>query len=284
MRRNLVIVRAGDNSLHREWLGPERSWDLVVSYYGSNPKIFTDNDTLRIDHPGSKWTGLTQLFASGRVDWQAYDLIWLPDDDLSGSCETINAFFDATRSINANLSQPALTWDSYFSHIISLESKAFFFRYTTFIEIMAPCFSSRFLRQALPTFSENTSGWGLDYLWPNLLQQWGLAPPVIIDRTPVRHTRPVGVAGHGSGPGISPKNELLEILQKHKVPAIQINIAGVTRKSQRLSLFREREAMIGHLVTGLIEKLNLDVAFGQYVLSHAMVKQTRSGGTWARRY
>ena len=37
-RRNLVVLRAGDNSLHHGWLdAPARDFDLFVSYYGSAP-------------------------------------------------------------------------------------------------------------------------------------------------------------------------------------------------------------------------------------------------------
>jgi len=35
-RRNLVIVRAGNSSLHPEWLKGDgaRNWDIVVNYFG----------------------------------------------------------------------------------------------------------------------------------------------------------------------------------------------------------------------------------------------------------
>ena len=35
----LVVVRAGDSSLHPSWLPPsgQRSWDLVVNYFGDDP-------------------------------------------------------------------------------------------------------------------------------------------------------------------------------------------------------------------------------------------------------
>jgi hypothetical protein len=38
MRKNLVIVAAGDRSLHRAWLAADRSFDLWVIYYGDNPE------------------------------------------------------------------------------------------------------------------------------------------------------------------------------------------------------------------------------------------------------
>ena len=38
-RKNLLIVCAGDNSLHPTWLSPERSYDLITIYYGSNSTV-----------------------------------------------------------------------------------------------------------------------------------------------------------------------------------------------------------------------------------------------------
>ena len=62
MKRSLVIVRAGDGSLHEEWLGqaPEgpRNFDLAVSYYGSDPRRFRAPGVQRYDSPGPKYPGL----------------------------------------------------------------------------------------------------------------------------------------------------------------------------------------------------------------------------------
>src|SRR5262249_32354729 len=39
MRSFLVVVRAGDQSLHKSWMkkGEPRQWDLLVDYYGQTP-------------------------------------------------------------------------------------------------------------------------------------------------------------------------------------------------------------------------------------------------------
>ena len=88
LKRNLVILRGGDKSLHADWLGPvgrERSWDMVVSYFGDDPAMHQRPDVLRIDGKGPKWLGLHALLTSGQIDWQRYERIWLPDDDLAGA-------------------------------------------------------------------------------------------------------------------------------------------------------------------------------------------------------
>ena len=55
-RKNLVIVRAGDSSLHEEWLQGEgeRNWDLIVNYFGDDPQRYRKDDVQRIDSKGPK--------------------------------------------------------------------------------------------------------------------------------------------------------------------------------------------------------------------------------------
>src|SRR2546421_13104875 len=60
-RPNLVIVRAGDHSLHPRWFdgkGDDRQWDLMVSYFGDNPVKHRDGDWPRMDIKGPKWPAL----------------------------------------------------------------------------------------------------------------------------------------------------------------------------------------------------------------------------------
>jgi hypothetical protein len=60
-----------------------------------------------------------------------------------------------------------------------------------FVEIMVPCFSRAALERLLPTLDLTTTGWGwgLDSLWPKLLDYRNVG---VIDAAPVLHTRPVG--------------------------------------------------------------------------------------------
>ena len=62
-RRNLVIVRAGDASLHEQWLAGdgERNWDLIVNYFGDDPARYRNEDVRRIDSKGPKWPALHDL-------------------------------------------------------------------------------------------------------------------------------------------------------------------------------------------------------------------------------
>lgn len=210
-RANLVIVRAGDASLHPGWLdgaGP-RNWDIIVSYFGRDPDRYRVPDVTRIDGPGMKWPALHDLLTTRPEILDGYDYIWLPDDDLAATAPDINRMFALCAKYTLDLAQPALAWDSYFSHLVTLRNAGLLLRRTNFVEVMAPVFSAAMLRRVLPTFTATRTGWGLDHIWPRYATDPanGVA---IIDAVTVRHTRPIGGPNYAKlrEEGISPWDEL----------------------------------------------------------------------------
>ncbi|ARO15312.1 hypothetical protein BVG79_01970 [Ketogulonicigenium robustum] len=193
-RKNLVVVRAGSNSLHHRWLDiPDdaRSYDVVVSFFDTAAfAAFQPRDGVRaVLIKGGKWDGLFKTFAD--IDIDAYDYFWLPDDDIDASATTVNEIFRLCRQSGLAVAQPALTHDSYFSHFIFMQCPGFRLRYTNYVEIMVPCLNRNILRQALPLFEGTMSGFGLDYTWC----RWADSGPfnvAILDTVAVHHTRPVG--------------------------------------------------------------------------------------------
>ncbi|MCI5763088.1 MAG: DUF707 domain-containing protein [Actinobacillus porcinus] len=194
--KNLVVLRCGDTSLHQEWVNEKSQFDVVLSYYGDNNPYDLTHIHYFHAYKGSKWQGLYDFFLNHQAIWQDYDYIWLPDDDLSTSAENLNEFFTCVDRYRFDLAQPALTTESYCSHIFLLQIPCFIYRENNFVEIMAPCFSKRAFLQCWQSFAENKSGWGLEFLWRKLIGKE--AKIGIIDKTPIFHTRPVGSAGHGS--------------------------------------------------------------------------------------
>ena len=219
--RFLVIVRAGDQSLHPGWTDDlaTRDWDLVVSYFGDDPARYRDDTATRIDDKGQKLGGLHTLLT--REDfWRSYDYMWLADDDVAIDQRGISELFRRTAELELALTQPALSWDSYWSHRITLHHPSFGVRMTNYVEVMAPCFSCEFLERCLPTFVESMSGWGLDLLWPRLLP----ARPrrcAIVDAVQMTHTRPIGAGLHYErlkAAGITAQSELDDVMRKHGIP------------------------------------------------------------------
>jgi hypothetical protein len=192
MGRSLVLARVGRNSLHRHWVDPgkPRDWDLYLCPFQElPPQADLDCVTGQVI-PGPKWTGLRQLL-NDWDGWRDYDFIWLPDDDILASQDTISAMFDAARSLRLRLFAPGLHEGSHYAHYTTMRNHSFFARRVGFVEIMVPGFSRETLEKLLPTLDLTTTGWGwgLDSVWPKLL---GYRDIGIIDGVPVLHTRAVG--------------------------------------------------------------------------------------------
>jgi hypothetical protein len=92
--RCLVVVRAGDASLHPAWTDDlaTRGFDLVVSYFGKDPSRYRGEGEQRIDDPGQKFLGLHALLTRESF-WRDYDYVWLPDDDLAIDQASIGELF-----------------------------------------------------------------------------------------------------------------------------------------------------------------------------------------------
>ena len=188
MSKFLAVIRCGDNSLHKNWVNDNAQFDVILSYFGENIPYSLDNIKYVHHFKGSKWEGLYDLFHNHPELWADYDYIWLPDDDLDSTVENINLFFELMQKYQFDLCQPALTNNSYYSY-----------------------------KDLLQTFNENKSGWGLDFYWPILFKEENIKVGVI-DSTPIHHTRPVGIAGHGSSDKtLSPLNELHQLLDKYSL-------------------------------------------------------------------
>jgi len=196
-RPNLVVLRAGDGSLHPDWrhdlTEEQRSWDLCISAYGRTPGALPGQAEYLTHQPQQrKFQAIHDLFFEGSPLWQ-YERVWLPDDDLMVSWGDINAMFHIARKYSLDLAQPSLlpVPGCFITHAITVQQPGSLLRYVDFVEIMCPAFSARALRICLGTFRDSVSGFGLDHLWPALLGG-GRSRMAVIDATGVVHTRPLG--------------------------------------------------------------------------------------------
>lgn len=195
-KRFLVVVRAGNDSLHPRWLqgSGERTWDLLVHSFGSEcPWINEDGvEVVRAEGSeirGPKMRAVHLLYERRKSYFQSYDYIFLPDDDLDGDMETVNHIFMMCEHFGLEYAQPAITADSFASNWpITVENSSFLLRYTSFAENMGPVFSGPFFQKCAATFSENISGYGLDILWSSWVSSSKKIG--ILDACPMRHTRP----------------------------------------------------------------------------------------------
>jgi hypothetical protein len=215
--RNLVCVRAGAQSLHGQWIAADRrDFDLFVSDYGGSPGRWRDAGSeyyeLRL---GPKWPCLHALLDEHAWLLDEYDAFWFPDDDLAADTATIDRMFAFFHAHELALAQPALTRNSFYTWNTLLQQRDSLLRLGNFVEVMAPIFSRSALRLCAPTFSESQSGWGLDWLWPALLQRENIGPIAVIDATPVRHTRRVGGELYRNHPTMDPRADAERVLLKY---------------------------------------------------------------------
>jgi hypothetical protein len=211
-RTNLVIVRAGRKSLHRQWPkfidSEDRNWDLCVSWYDDDmPDDIADTDFLFHQPSGRKFSAVADLMANYPVLLQ-YDNYWLPDDDLETSWRDINRLFNIFRRTQLELAQPALTTSShsFVNHKVTAQDNNYILRFCDFVELMCPLFSRELLSLCLPAFRGTTLAFCLDHIWGGLQ---GRVPGriAIIDDVAVAHTRPMG-ANYNPGEAMEEANRL----------------------------------------------------------------------------
>lgn len=190
-RENLIIVSASERSQHYAWLDgdPSRNWDLtVLPYRDVLPPVGHDVYTQPVTQL-KKFAGLHECLSRSAF-WKSYAAILLIDEDLFAMPGTFSRFFQIVDQIkDFQLGAPALTPNSIAGHAICVQNPISRWRRVSFVESMMPCFTPEILEDLLPTFiaEETGVGWGLDLVWPKLLNYRGI---YIIDETPVTHWRP----------------------------------------------------------------------------------------------
>lgn len=234
MNRYLLVLRAGDRSLHPGWLEGKRDWDLHISYFGAKDDPFgalPDCVTLSREK-GPKWLGLKECLAAHPEFLERYSHIGFPDDDLACGAAAWNTAFAVLDETGAALGQPALDPRSFFSYDITLQRRRLKYREVDFIELMAPIFAHDFLREILPTWDLNRSSWGLDMVWRAVAKREG-RKLVIVDACAVLHTRAIGKGTQYSAlnmGGKSQYDEYRELLAAHKITdTSRHTLSGVRR-------------------------------------------------------
>ena len=242
MKPYLALFRAGPNSLHHSATSrlDEQNFDYALSWFGNeSPSPQLSNGAVFVHaQKGAKWPGLERTLVEHWDTIQQYEYVWLPDDDLLCEPENVSRMFMICTDLQLDLAQPALTRDSFYSHLSTMQHTEFQLRFTNFVEVMAPIFSADMLARIFPTLSGSVSGWGLDNLWPRLTR---IGKVAIIDDTPVKHTRPVGGPNyaHSQQSGISPAQEALLTMTRHGIdtPAdFHINYAGLLQNGDPLCM------------------------------------------------
>jgi len=228
----LVIARVGDRSLHPHWLHDgEPMFDTFLSYFGDEPEKYRDQATYYEQVKGGKWPEIGRIVEQNWDIVSQYQAVWFPDDDLLINAKDINRLFSFMLAFDLTLAQPALTMNSYFSHSSLLVQQNTALRLTNFVEVMAPVFSAKALSTLRHTFKQSPSGWGLDNLWPNLLDKDDKI--AVIDAVAVVHTRPLGGELYKKNPELHPENDVRKLAELY--PELDINRRSFKNKFKVLA-------------------------------------------------
>ena len=259
MKPYLAIFRSGKSSLHPYAVArlAEQNFDYALSWFGDeHPGDIGMADGAAFVHlqKGAKWPGLEQTLIAHWDTIQKYRYIWLPDDDLLAVPEQVSRMFTICDELQLELAQPALTRDSHFTHLVTLQHSEFQLRFTNFVEIMAPVLSSDMLARVFHTLAGQVSGYGLDGLWPRFSH---LGKVAVIDETPVKHTRPVGGPNYvfSKEAGLAPAHEdwLVSAGSFVETPAdFHINFGGLLQSGDPIcigSTAGEIDAVLKALLT-----------------------------------
>ena len=166
-----------------------RNWDLLVSWYAETPDWENSKGEGVVFHKGNKLSPLKNYWEQGWFD--EYDYIWFPDPDLEIDGTDIDLLFSSMKLFDLDLAQPSLSANSFTSHPITLQRQGRILRYTTFVEVMQPCFSKSALSTCATCFDDNQFMWGIDHVWSKLLG-YPDKKIAILDKISSRHSQPVG--------------------------------------------------------------------------------------------
>lgn len=263
-RKYLVLIRAGKNSLHHEWLKTEseenRLWDLQISQYDDDPNVGEGADfPVSVDH-GTKWDSILRFLKANPEVLEEYAYIMFPDDDVRTTCKDLNQLFETCEKHKLDLAQPSLHEDSYVCYPILINNSAFELRYTNFIECMVPVVDTTYLKSIVMDHLEGVrSGWGLDHVWA-LWMPDPFCKAAIIDSVSVVHTRPHATGAGGSiyaafKDGTPPNEEGAAYVQKFKnVPDRMISYSGIDSQGRKR----------GEIATKLKTGINLIANYRDY--------------------
>jgi hypothetical protein len=140
---------------------------------------------LQIKEKEPKFTILNKILAKEILE--NYEFVIITDDDISLPENFIDNYLAIVDKYEFSLAQPARTHESNIDHPIVEKLDGILARKTRFVEI-GPLFSVRKdLYPYLIPFDEDAGmGWGLDSVWPCIVEEAGLSMG-IVDAFPVEH-------------------------------------------------------------------------------------------------
>lgn len=213
--KNIIITPTGSKSCFLNLPTDFCNFDICfLCYEDTNLDVeLRKQNKQAYKYSGEKWQIIKKFLDENENILETYELFWFPDDDLQIDVISINNLFDIHKNYNLSLSQPSAS--GFVSHNLTRQNKTTLLRYTNFVEIMCPLMSKDTLLLLKESFNESVSGYGLDLLWPKLLNH-PKDKIAIIDDVNVHHINKVG-HNYQNRFAVSPTIELRQILSKYNL-------------------------------------------------------------------
>jgi hypothetical protein len=192
-----------------------KEWKVDIKWaavgHGTIPEALASVTSLTTTEKSPKFALLNRLLALENLD--DYRYLVVIDDDIELPKDFLDTYLGLQSHYNLALAQPARTHDSFIDHHFVAQLLGVAARRTRFVEI-GPLFSiSCAAIPLLVPFEEAAPmGWGLDFVWPLLLENAGLNLG-IVDATSVRHAlrKPVSLYDYGDT-----KSSMTTFLRDHR--------------------------------------------------------------------
>lgn len=143
-----------------------------------------------------------------------FDYIAVIDHDVLTSISAVNRLLFIGRCHQLDIFQPALSHDSFISHVHLAQRPGVLLRDTTFVEVMASFLSARAWAMVADLLTETISAYGIDIAWSKRLREAG-GRLAVVDGVAVKHMNPVTSHTWTLSSGESSLDELRRIVDRY---------------------------------------------------------------------
>lgn len=214
-RKYLLYIPAAEGAMSCEPFGENRTYDVALNdWWGDG------SGCVEAEYGFTVHDFKYRAFAENYPKLRRYDYYLLMDSDVEIDTAALNRLFNVADQWRLSLCQAAVS-----QHGGKTSHQSLFvqppmrrpWREVQMCEIMMPLFSAEALEICLPTFTENYSGYGLDYWWPRFLAGHKIG---VIDSCVATHTRAQSSAGWKLPNGKGPMQELRELMDKYDLRSL----------------------------------------------------------------
>ncbi len=207
------------------------NFEVVLFNYSGNNLVPKPRDGKKIDECFSiqtEFKGALLFQLSNLIADREYRYIGILDDDQEISVSGINQLLFEAAELQADLFQPSITHDSFYSHGVFLQKKGQSAEPVLWAEIMSPFLRKLVFEAGREFYKENISSYGIDlFLFPYLLRKLGFSKTYLMHSVAIKHNKQVtdGVKRFSNGLDARQEGEVLrkKIVQKIKEEKIDFS-------------------------------------------------------------